>query len=59
MKNNLNQTAHVANRDGYAFAAQMNRELCAVLTTPSNILVYDVEVEERTGIPRCDYIRSQ
>lgn len=28
MKNNLNQTAHVANRDGYSFAAQMNRELC-------------------------------
>lgn len=31
MKNNLNQTAHVANRDGYSFAAQMNRELCARL----------------------------
>ena len=31
MKNNLNQTAHVANRDGYAFAAQMNRELCSRL----------------------------
>lgn len=27
MKNNLNQTAHIANRDGYAMAAQMNRQL--------------------------------
>ncbi|WP_290393455.1 hypothetical protein [uncultured Duncaniella sp.] len=31
MKNNLNQTAHVAKRDGYAFVAQMNRELCVRL----------------------------
>lgn len=31
MKNNLNQTAHIANRDGYSFAAQMNRELCTRL----------------------------
>ncbi len=31
MKNNLNQTAHIANRDGYSFAAQMNRELCVRL----------------------------
>lgn len=27
MKNNVNQTAHIANRDGYAYAAQMNRDL--------------------------------